>query len=99
MESESQQQAAPEKIDLLLKATGDAPIMIRKKWSVNADQTVGWVIQFIRQYLQLPAEDSLVSHCRLCSLLLPLCPVPVREPGLRSGSRSSDPKLASVFWF
>lgn len=62
----------PEKIDLLLKATGDAPIMSRKKWSVNADQTVGWVISFIRQYLNLGAEDSLVSRC--CLLLLYSCP-------------------------
>lgn len=61
MDSDAQSQSAPEKIDLLLKATGDAPIMIRKKWSVNPDQTVGWVITFIRQYLKLPAEDSLVS--------------------------------------
>lgn len=61
----------PEKIDLLLKATGDAPIMSRKKWSVNPDQTVGWVITFIRQYLKLPAEDSLVSCCRLIPISLP----------------------------
>jgi hypothetical protein len=65
METETQAAALPEKIDLLLKATGDAPIMIRKKWSVNADQTVGWVITFIRQYLKLPAEDSLVSRAAL----------------------------------
>ena len=61
--------ASTRKIDLLLKATGDAPIMIRKKWAVNAEQTIGWVISFIRQYLKLAAEDSLVSCCDLYLLL------------------------------
>ena len=59
---------AQDKVDLLLKATGDAPIMVRKKWSVSADQTVGWVITFIRQYLKLSAEDSLVSTSHARSL-------------------------------
>ena len=94
---ESDVQAAPEKIDLLLKATGDAPIMIRKKWSVNPDQTVGWVITFIRQYLNLPAEDSLVSAVSV-SAFPHSVPVLVREPGFCSRTRSGDPQPAPVLW-
>lgn len=48
-------------VDLLLKATGDAPIMKKKKWTVDPDKTVAWVITFIRRYLKLEANESLVS--------------------------------------
>lgn len=55
------QSSSSDKVDLLLKATGDDPIMKRKKWCISADQTVSWVITFIRQYLKLSQDDSLVS--------------------------------------
>ena len=50
------------KVDVLLKATGDAPIMKKKKWSVDPDKTVGWVITFIRRYLKLQDSESLFLY-------------------------------------
>ncbi|XP_066976926.1 ubiquitin-like protein ATG12 isoform X2 [Macrobrachium rosenbergii] len=49
------------KIDVLLKATGDAPIMKKKKWAVEGDKPVGWVAEFIRKYLKLEPSESLGS--------------------------------------
>ncbi|XP_045113078.1 ubiquitin-like protein ATG12 isoform X3 [Portunus trituberculatus] len=51
------------KIDVLLKATGDAPIMKKKRWAVEGEKQVGWVAEFIRKYLKLDQNDSLM----LCS--------------------------------
>lgn len=56
-------------VDVLLKATGDAPIMKKKKWAVEGDKRVGWVAEFIRKYLKLDPADNLVSlSCVVCSL-------------------------------
>ncbi|KAK8401005.1 hypothetical protein O3P69_002644 [Scylla paramamosain] len=49
------------KIDVLLKATGDAPIMKKKKWAVEGEKRVGWVADFIRKYLKMDQNDSLRS--------------------------------------
>lgn len=49
-------------VDVLLKATGDAPIMKKKKWAVEGEKRVGWVADFIRKYLKLDPTDSLVCH-------------------------------------
>ena len=48
-------------VDVLLKATGDAPIMKKKKWAVEGDKAVGWVAEFIRKYLKLDPSESLVG--------------------------------------
>lgn len=48
-------------MDLLLKPTGDAPIMKKKKWTVDQDKSVLWVITFIKMYLKLQNNESLVS--------------------------------------
>ncbi|XP_045113077.1 ubiquitin-like protein ATG12 isoform X2 [Portunus trituberculatus] len=50
------------KIDVLLKATGDAPIMKKKRWAVEGEKQVGWVAEFIRKYLKLDQNDSLVCE-------------------------------------
>ena len=50
------------KVDLLLKATGDAPIMKKKKWSVDPDKNIAWVITFIRRYLKLNEQDNLFLY-------------------------------------
>src|SRR5437016_625169 len=50
------------KVDVLLKATGDAPILKKKKWSVDPNKTVGWVITFIRRYLKLQDSESLFLY-------------------------------------
>ena len=48
-------------MDILLKATGDAPIMKTKKWTVEADRTIASISQFVKKYLKLAPTDNLVS--------------------------------------
>ena len=48
-------------MEILLKATGDAPIMKKRKWVVDKTKRVGWIIGFIRKYINSPAEESLVK--------------------------------------
>ncbi|XP_035734788.1 autophagy protein 12-like [Vespa mandarinia] len=51
-----------EKIDILLKATGNAPIMKQKKWSVNQDNQIGKISDFIRKYLKLESSERLFLY-------------------------------------
>ena len=48
-------------VEILLKATGDAPIMKKRKWAVDQTKKIGWIIGFIRKYINADASDSLVS--------------------------------------
>lgn len=48
-------------VDVLLKAAGDAPIMKKKKWAVDANKTVSYLVEFIRRYIKCDPSDSLVS--------------------------------------
>ncbi|XP_063991314.1 autophagy protein 12-like [Diachasmimorpha longicaudata] len=50
------------KIDILLKATGNAPIMKKKKWSVCPDQHIGWISEFVKKYLKLSANERLFLY-------------------------------------
>lgn len=48
-------------VEVLLKATGDAPIMVKKKWTVDGSKQVAYIIEFIRKYIKCEPKDSLVS--------------------------------------
>ncbi|XP_025835030.1 autophagy protein 12-like isoform X2 [Agrilus planipennis] len=48
-----------QKVDILLKPTGNAPIMKKKKWTVDADKQLGWIIEFVKKYLKLDSEEQL----------------------------------------
>ena len=48
-------------VEVLLKAAGDAPIMVKKKWQVDGTKQVAYIIEFIRKYIKCEAQDSLVS--------------------------------------
>ncbi|XP_034247477.1 autophagy protein 12-like [Thrips palmi] len=50
------------KIDILLKATGNAPIMKQKKWTVEKDKKIGSIIEFIKKYLKLEPSESLFLY-------------------------------------
>ncbi|XP_076756808.1 autophagy-related 12 [Xylocopa sonorina] len=50
------------KIDILLKATGNAPIMKQKKWSVSQDYCIGRISDFIRRYLKLDTNEKLFLY-------------------------------------
>jgi hypothetical protein len=47
-------------VDILLKATGNAPIMKKKKWAVDPDRKIGWIIEFMKKYLKLDRSEQLV---------------------------------------
>lgn len=48
-------------VEVLLKAAGDAPIMVKKKWVVDGSKQVSYIIEFIRKYIKCEQQDSLVS--------------------------------------
>ena len=48
-------------VDILLKATGDAPIMKKRRWTVEPNKKIGGVVQFMKKYLKYDASESLVS--------------------------------------
>ncbi|KAI5652166.1 ubiquitin-like autophagy protein apg12 domain-containing protein [Phthorimaea operculella] len=50
------------KIDILLKATGNAPIMKKKKWAVDAEKPIGWIMEFVKKYLKLEPEEKLFLY-------------------------------------
>ncbi|RLU22675.1 hypothetical protein DMN91_004953 [Ooceraea biroi] len=61
----SEQQAAQKdktKIDILLKATANAPIMKQKKWSVCQDNPIGRISEFIKKYLKLDPNERLFLY-------------------------------------
>ncbi|GAB1862579.1 Ubiquitin-like protein ATG12 [Camponotus japonicus] len=50
------------KIDILLKATANAPIMKQKKWSVYQDNPIGRISEFIKKYLKLDPNERLFLY-------------------------------------
>ena len=48
-------------VEVLLKAAGDAPIMVKRKWGVDGSKQVAYLIEFIRKYIKCEPQDSLVS--------------------------------------
>ncbi|CAD6199269.1 unnamed protein product [Caenorhabditis auriculariae] len=53
------QAAAVEKVTVMLRTVGDAPILKQKKFTVDPSKTVAWFSGVIRKMLQLPQEKSL----------------------------------------
>lgn len=49
-------------VDILLKPTGNAPIMKKKKWTVDSDKPIGWIIEFIKKYLKLEPNEKLFLY-------------------------------------
>jgi len=50
------------KVDILLKATGDAPIMKKKKWTVERSKRISWVSDFIKKYIKSDPSESLFLY-------------------------------------
>lgn len=50
------------KIEILLKNTGNAPIMKKTKWAVRASSTVSEIARFITNYLKLDPSQSLFIY-------------------------------------
>ncbi|XP_065066045.1 autophagy protein 12-like [Rhopilema esculentum] len=54
--------ASKKKVDVLLKATGDAPIMKKKKWAVDQNKQVSYLIDFIKKYIKCDPSESLFIY-------------------------------------
>ncbi|XP_005092493.1 ubiquitin-like protein ATG12 [Aplysia californica] len=50
------------KVDILLKPAGDAPIMKKKKWTVDRTKKISWVSDFIKKYIKSEASESLFLY-------------------------------------
>ncbi|XP_075724792.1 autophagy-related 12 isoform X1 [Rhipicephalus microplus] len=48
--------------DVFLKATGDAPIMAKRKWAVSPTSKVMDIVDFVRRYLKLDQSESLFLY-------------------------------------
>lgn len=44
--------------------------MKTKKWAVDKNKKIGWIIDFIKKYLKLEPSESLVSNKHLSVLIL-----------------------------
>ncbi|KAK4886326.1 hypothetical protein RN001_002597 [Aquatica leii] len=51
-----------QKVDILLKPTGNAPIMKRRRWAVDADKQLGWIIEFVKKYLKLESHERVFLY-------------------------------------
>lgn len=70
------------KVDILLKPAGDAPIMRKKKWTVERSKKIAGVAEFIKKYIKMEQSESLVftfvvflflSFVFTCVVFLSLC--------------------------
>ncbi|XP_071813427.1 ubiquitin-like protein ATG12 [Apostichopus japonicus] len=55
-------QSKSDKVDILLKATGDAPILKKKKWAVPGDRTISGIIDFLKKYLRCQPSESVFLY-------------------------------------
>ncbi|XP_053146695.1 ubiquitin-like protein ATG12 [Hemicordylus capensis] len=76
------------KIDVLLKAVGDTPIMKTKKWNVERTRTIQGLIDFIKKFLKLVASEQLFIYVNQS-----FAPSPDQEVGTLYECFGSDGKL------
>ncbi|XP_058463327.1 autophagy protein 12-like [Malaya genurostris] len=50
------------KIDIILHATGNAPILKQKKWAVDQEKSISAIIKFIHKYLKLEPGEKLFLY-------------------------------------
>lgn len=50
------------KVQILLQATGDAPILKRKKWMVHRDQNIASIINFTKKSIKMDPSESLFIY-------------------------------------
>jgi len=59
---EVQKDKSKAKVDVLLKATGDAPIMKKKKWAVDKNKPVSYLCDFIKKFIKCEPSESLFIY-------------------------------------
>ncbi|XP_031567514.1 ubiquitin-like protein ATG12 [Actinia tenebrosa] len=60
--ADSSKNGEKQKVEVLLKAAGDAPIMKKKKWTVEGTKTIAYLIEFIKKYIRCEPSDSLFLY-------------------------------------
>ncbi|XP_069803545.1 ubiquitin-like protein ATG12 [Dendropsophus ebraccatus] len=86
--TEEPQCEAKRKIDVLLKAVGDTPIMKNKKWTIERTRTVQGLMAFIIKYLKLEASEQMFIYVNQS-----FAPSPDQEVGTLYECFGSDGKL------
>ncbi|CAL8290286.1 unnamed protein product [Merluccius merluccius] len=76
------------KIDVLLKAVGDTPIMKTKKWAMEKGRTIQSLSQFIAKFLKLDPSEQLFIYVNQS-----FSPSPDQEVGVLFECFGSDGKL------
>lgn len=77
------------KVEILLKAVGDTPIMKQSKWNVDSGKTVAELTLFIRKYLKIDPGESIFLYVNQC-----FAPSPDQTvSNLRRCFASADSKL------
>ncbi|XP_044253966.1 autophagy protein 12-like [Tribolium madens] len=61
-DQENNQKSDKQKIDILLKPTGNAPIMKKKKWTVEGDKPISWIAEFMKRYMKLEPQEKLFLY-------------------------------------
>ncbi|XP_065075883.1 autophagy protein 12-like [Ochlerotatus camptorhynchus] len=51
LEQQKVEKQEPKKIDIILRATGNAPILKQKKWAVDQEKPISAIIKFIDKHL------------------------------------------------
>uniref|UniRef100_A0A8C5Q9Z9 Ubiquitin-like protein ATG12 n=1 Tax=Leptobrachium leishanense TaxID=445787 RepID=A0A8C5Q9Z9_9ANUR len=76
------------KIDILLKAVGDTPIMKTKKWALERTRTVQGLMDFIKKYLKFDSSEQMFIYVNQS-----FAPSPDQEVGTLYECFGSDGKL------
>ncbi|XP_041038587.1 ubiquitin-like protein ATG12 isoform X1 [Carcharodon carcharias] len=86
--AEEAQAELKKKIDVLLKAVGDTPIMKQKKWAVERSRTIQGLGQFIKKFLKVDAAEQLFIYVNQS-----FAPSPDQDVGSLYECFGSDGKL------
>lgn len=46
----------------MLNAVGNSPIMKTRKWAVDQEKQISWIIKFIHKYLKLSTEERIFLY-------------------------------------
>eukprot|EP00062_Callorhinchus_milii_P026658 gi/632989035/ref/XP_007883430.1/ PREDICTED: ubiquitin-like protein ATG12 [Callorhinchus milii] len=76
------------KIDVLLKAVGDTPIMKQKKWTVERSRTIQALSLFIKKFLKAEPAEQLFIYVNQS-----FAPSPEQDVGTLYQCFGSDGKL------
>lgn len=52
----------PNKIEILLKAVGNAPILKKKKFLLDRSKNINYIIEWLKKYMKLDAKDQLFLY-------------------------------------